>query len=31
VWDEQASGGHFAAWERPAAFAAGLRAAIALA
>ena len=30
VWDEQPSGGHFAAWERPEAFAAAVRAAIAL-
>lgn len=29
-WDEQPSGGHFAAWERPDAFVAGLREAIAL-
>ncbi|RIX28815.1 epoxide hydrolase [Amnibacterium setariae] len=31
VWDEQPAGGHFAAWERPEAFVASLRAAIALA
>lgn len=31
VWDEQPSGGHFAAWEKPEAFAAGVRAAVALA
>jgi len=30
VWDEQPDGGHFGAWERPSAFAAGVRAAIAL-
>ncbi|MGT2427454.1 hypothetical protein [Amnibacterium kyonggiense] len=30
AWDEQPAGGHFAAWERPAAFADGVRAAIAL-
>jgi len=30
VWDEQPDGGHFGAWERPSAFAAGLRAAVAL-
>jgi pimeloyl-ACP methyl ester carboxylesterase len=31
VWDEESSGGHFAAWERPERFVAGLRAAVALA
>jgi pimeloyl-ACP methyl ester carboxylesterase len=31
VWGEEPSGGHFAAWERPERFAAGLRAAVALA
>jgi pimeloyl-ACP methyl ester carboxylesterase len=31
VWDEEPSGGHFAAWERPERFVAGLRAAVALA
>ena len=31
AWDEQPSGGHFAAWERPEAFAASLRGAVALA
>lgn len=31
VWEEQSSGGHFAAWERPEAFAEGVRAAVALA
>ena len=31
VWDEQPDGGHFAAWERPAAYAAAVRAAVALA
>jgi pimeloyl-ACP methyl ester carboxylesterase len=30
VWDEQPDGGHFAAWERPEAFVAGVRAAVAL-
>lgn len=30
VWDEQPDGGHFSAWERPFAFAAGVRAAVAL-
>ena len=30
IWDEESSGGHFAAWERPHAFADGLRAAVAL-
>jgi pimeloyl-ACP methyl ester carboxylesterase len=30
VWDEQPDGGHFAAWERPAAFVGGLRKAVAL-
>jgi pimeloyl-ACP methyl ester carboxylesterase len=30
VWDEQPRGGHFGAWERPEAFAAGVRAAVAL-
>jgi pimeloyl-ACP methyl ester carboxylesterase len=28
VWDEQPAGGHFAAWEQPEAFVAGLRKAI---
>ena len=31
VWDEQPDGGHFPAWERPAAYAAGVRAAVAAA
>ncbi len=31
VWDVQQTGGHFAAWERPEAFATALRSAIALA
>ena len=31
VWDEAPSGGHFAAWEQPETFVAGLRRAIALA
>jgi pimeloyl-ACP methyl ester carboxylesterase len=31
VWDEQRSGGHFAAWERPEAFVQGVRAALRLA
>lgn len=31
AWDEQPSGGHFAAWERPDAFAAGVHAAVAAA
>jgi pimeloyl-ACP methyl ester carboxylesterase len=31
AWDEEPSGGHFAAWERPERFVAGLRAAVALA
>ena len=31
VWDEEPSGGHFAAWERPERFVAGMRAAVALA
>ena len=31
VWDEEPSGGHFGAWEKPEAFVAGLRKAIALA
>ena len=30
-WDEEPSGGHFAAWEKPEAYVAGLRKAIALA
>lgn len=30
VWDERPDGGHFAAWERPEAFAAGVRAAVSL-
>jgi pimeloyl-ACP methyl ester carboxylesterase len=30
-WSEQPAGGHFAAWERPAEYAAGVRAAVALA
>ena len=30
AWDEQSSGGHFAAWERPEAFVAGVRAAFAI-
>ncbi len=30
VWDVQPDGGHFAAWERPEAFAAGVRAAVGL-
>jgi pimeloyl-ACP methyl ester carboxylesterase len=30
VWDEEPSGGHFAAWERPEAFVAGLRKAVEL-
>jgi pimeloyl-ACP methyl ester carboxylesterase len=30
-WREEAAGGHFAAWERPAEYAAGVRAAVALA
>jgi pimeloyl-ACP methyl ester carboxylesterase len=30
-WDEAPSGGHFAAWEQPETFVAGLRRAIALA
>ncbi len=30
-WDEEPSGGHFGAWERPEAFVAGLRKAVALA
>lgn len=30
VWDEQPDGGHFGAWERPEAFAAGVRSAVAL-
>lgn len=29
-WDEQPSGGHFGAWERPEAFADGIRAAVAV-
>jgi pimeloyl-ACP methyl ester carboxylesterase len=31
AWDEEPAGGHFAAWERPEAFVAGLRKAVALA
>ena len=31
AWDEEPSGGHFGAWERPDAYVAGLRKAIALA
>jgi len=31
AWDEEPNGGHFAAWERPQRFVAGLRAAVALA
>jgi len=31
VWEEQPDGGHFPAWERPAAYAAGVRAAVAVA
>lgn len=31
VWDEQPAGGHFAAWEQPAAYVDGVRAAAALA
>ncbi len=31
VWDEQPAGGHFAAWEQPAAYVDGVRAAVALA
>ena len=31
VWDEQPSGGHFAAWEKPEAYVEGLRRAVALA
>ncbi len=31
LWEEEPAGGHFAAWERPAAFAAALRRAVALA
>ena len=31
VWDERPDGGHFAAWERPEAYAAGVRAAVAAA
>ena len=30
VWHEEPSGGHFAAWERPEAYVAGLRSAVAL-
>ena len=29
-WDEESAGGHFAAWERPEAYVAGLRKAVAL-
>ena len=29
-WDEQPSGGHFAAWEKPEAYVEGLRKAVAL-
>jgi pimeloyl-ACP methyl ester carboxylesterase len=31
VWDEQPSGGHFAAWEQPEGFVAGLRTAVGIA
>jgi hypothetical protein len=30
-WDEQPSGGHFGAWEKPEAYVEGLRKAVALA